>query len=104
MQILFKSLKLILYVVSVGMVTSTLAIIPGEKLYLEFLEAIKMMNMVFQIIYYLLALFVMYGVFKSEKTIVFKVLITICILFIFPPISMIILLLMDNEIFSTYIK
>jgi len=70
----------------------------AEREFEEYIDQIRYLLNTSIVLYYLLALFTMYFIIKSGRSIRLKIIIAICILVIVPPVSMIMFLVIDGEI------
>ena len=80
------------------MVFLHLSQIPVEVDYPEYKALLEDIYKVVTVAYYLFSPFIIYLVFKSKRSLVVKLIISVFLLFIFPPISMFIFLTMERNL------
>ena len=98
MTIIQNFLKPTLIIVCSLLILVSLAYLPIEKDFPDYLSLLENSDLALQTIYYLLTSYVIFLLFKSNKRLIIKILISFLILFLIPQVSMIILLVVDKEI------
>lgn len=97
-KILFRIIKPLLMLISLAFVFINLSQIPLEVDYPEYKALHDESYKVATLAYYLLTPFIIYLVFKSKRPLVVQIIISVFLLFIFPPISMFVLLIIDRSL------
>tara|TARA_R110002049_G_scaffold260502_2_gene436416 strand:- start:2369 stop:2683 length:315 start_codon:yes stop_codon:yes gene_type:complete len=98
MNIISRALKPTLIAVSLLTICINLAYYPINKYYQYHLDDLQTINFTLQVIYYLLAIYIIYLLFKTAKRLIIKIVISIFLTLIIPQVSMIIFLIVDKDI------
>ena len=101
LNLLSQYLKPLLLVASLALIGSQFLTLAAEREFPLFIDQISIANNVSLVVYYLLALIGVYYILKSERTNKIKIIISICMLIVVPPVSMIIFIAVDGKFIST---
>ncbi|MDX5325970.1 MAG: hypothetical protein LPK80_06885 [Bacteroidota bacterium] len=93
-----KGFKRFVFIVCFLLIIARLAETPVDFEHPEYSYVVKVILDALQFIYYLIALGVIYLIFRGEWSIGMKIMIIPFLLFIFPPISMFILLFLGSDL------